>query len=696
VCDVQAMAGAHRFRETWRTAGLRRSVRRALDDTYVLLSLALVVPVLLAEIIADKPQLLVMGLVSASFLSAQVWLARPRIAPVRRLAPRTRSTVRLFLALAFVAIADLVMRDATFRPTALYLPIVAMAAATGSPAAIGFGALATVAFLLPPVLEGADLTATVQRGFVMTAAGVVLVIGTRRTVAALESTLAQLRTSMAAERRRARRSTAIEAVGRVLAAEGASQPALDRVMDLLVGRFGYTYVSIYLSSGSMLRLGAQRGYADPIVEFDGTLGVMGRVMRSREPLLIPNARDDPDFVAAESGLAGEICVPLIAGGELLGVVNVESMHEDELDESDLEAMLLVSDQLASALALARQREDVATQAALFRRLAQFSSAANRAVSAEELYEVIAQSVSTVIAAEAVILVVLDHATDRYLIRAMAGGDPQVVGAEVRPGEGMSGRAMEERHLVVAERLERARFPSAVRDARIPDVVTAVSVPLIFDEAVIGAITLLRERLDLPFSQAEQEVLDLLGNQAALAISKVWLLAEVTEASIRDPLTGLFNRRYLDASIERVSAARARRSPEDRDAVAAILFDLDHFGAFNKRHGHLVGDAVLRRFASILQARFRASDLVARYGGEEFLVVLDQADRNTAKRLAEEVRAELAAARIAAPDGKRLRATVSAGCAELPSHETELKALVRTADVGLAMAKHAGRNLVVAA
>jgi diguanylate cyclase (GGDEF)-like protein len=689
------MAGA-RLRETWRTASLPRAVRRAFGDTHVLLSIALVVPVLLAEAIADKPQVGPMALVSASFLVAQAWLARPRVDLIRRLAPRKRSMIRLFLALAFVAVADIVMQDGTFRPTALYLPIVAMAAASGLVPAIGFGVLAAAAYMLPPVVQGSDLTSTVQRGFVMAAAGVVLAIGAHRTVAALESTLGRLRASMAAERRRARRTTALEAVGRVLAAEGASQVALDRVMDLLVVRLGYTYSSIYLAAGSMLRLGAQRGYADPIVEFDGSRGVMGRVMRSRQPAFIPNASGDPDFVAAESGLAGEICVPLIAGGELLGVVNVESMHPDELDLSDLEAMLLVSDQLASALALARQREEYAAQAALFRRLAEFSSAANRAVSPDELYAVIARSVSTVIASESVVLVVLDHATNRYIIRALAGGDPRVVGAEVRPGEGLSGRAMEARRLVVAKRLERAMFPSAVRDARIPDVVTAVSVPLILDEAVIGAITLLRERLDSPFNQTEQEVLDLLGNQAALAISKVWLLAEVTEDSLRDALTGLFNRRYLDASIDRASAARARRSPENRDAVAAILFDLDHFGALNKRHGHLVGDAVLRRFAAILKAKFRASDLVARYGGEEFLVVLDQADRETARRLAEDVRVELSAARIAGLDGKRLRATVSAGCAELPSEEADLRALVRTADVGLAMAKHAGRNRVIAA
>ncbi|HYU49176.1 MAG TPA: hypothetical protein VEO91_04490 [Candidatus Limnocylindria bacterium] len=124
-------------------------VRRAFDDTYLLLSLALVVPVLLAELIADEPQLGPMALVGASFLAVQAWLARPRAGLLRRLASRERSVLRLLLALAFVALADVLMRDETFRPTALYLPIVATAAASGVLPAIGFGAIATAAYPRP-------------------------------------------------------------------------------------------------------------------------------------------------------------------------------------------------------------------------------------------------------------------------------------------------------------------------------------------------------------------------------------------------------------------------------------------------------------------------------------------------------------------------------------------------------------------
>jgi diguanylate cyclase (GGDEF)-like protein len=131
-------------------------------------------------------------------------------------------------------------------------------------------------------------------------------------------------------------------------------------------------------------------------------------------------------------------------------------------------------------------------------------------------------------------------------------------------------------------------------------------------------------------------------------------------------------------------------------VAAILFDLDHFGTFNKQHGVQVGDQALRVFAHVLRERSRQTDLLARYGGEEFVVVLDGADRDHAVGVAEEIRQRLGARTIPAEDGAPLRLTVSAGCAALADDDPTAEALLRTADVALSMAKRGGRDRVVAA
>jgi diguanylate cyclase (GGDEF)-like protein len=127
-----------------------------------------------------------------------------------------------------------------------------------------------------------------------------------------------------------------------------------------------------------------------------------------------------------------------------------------------------------------------------------------------------------------------------------------------------------------------------------------------------------------------------------------------------------------------------------------MFDLDHFGLFNKRYGHEAGDAVLRAFAGILLTRFRASDVVARYGGEEFVAVLEGSTLENSMHVAEEVRHSLEQRTIIGPRGEELHATVSAGCACIDEAEPTREALVRAADVGLFIAKRAGRNQVASA
>ncbi len=162
---------------------------------------------------------------------------------------------------------------------------------------------------------------------------------------------------------------------------------------------------------------------------------------------------------------------------------------------------------------------------------------------------------------------------------------------------MAGRAIRERAVVVDEQFGRDRYPASVREEAIPDVPVGIGVPLLRGGVVIGAITIGRST---PMRAIEIEALELLAGHAALAISNAFLHADVEELAIRDALTGLYNRRYFDETLERMLAARRRERLNGVGPLSAVIFDLDHFGRFNKQHGHQVGDAVLRLFAEILQ------------------------------------------------------------------------------------------------
>lgn len=170
-----------------------------------------------------------------------------------------------------------------------------------------------------------------------------------------------------------------------------------------------------------------------------------------------------------------------------------------------------------------------------------------------------------------------------------------------------------------------------------------------------------------------------------------LQQQLLEQANRDALTGLFNRRYLDATILRELA----RSQRESQPLSLLIMDIDHFKQVNDRHGHQAGDEVLRQVAQALAAGARQSDVVCRYGGEEYLVLLPNVTCHTAQVRAEAYRAAVQALPI--PFGPEiLHVTISIGVATFPQHGQTAQALIQQADAALYQAKQLGRNRVVVA
>jgi len=164
-----------------------------------------------------------------------------------------------------------------------------------------------------------------------------------------------------------------------------------------------------------------------------------------------------------------------------------------------------------------------------------------------------------------------------------------------------------------------------------------------------------------------------------------------EQSIRDPLTDLFNRRFLEESFGR-ELARARR---DGVPLAVLMIDIDHFKRLNDTYGHPAGDEVIRRLGNLLRSGARGGDLPCRYGGEEFVLVLPNMTAETAAGRAEQWRAAFADERVHV--GERvIRSTVSIGVAIFPWHGDSRETLIHAADEALYAAKRDGRDRVVVA
>ncbi|SMB83396.1 sensor domain-containing diguanylate cyclase [Deinococcus hopiensis] len=183
-----------------------------------------------------------------------------------------------------------------------------------------------------------------------------------------------------------------------------------------------------------------------------------------------------------------------------------------------------------------------------------------------------------------------------------------------------------------------------------------------------------------------------ANQSALGLSNLRLRETLRQQSIRDPLTGLFNRRYLDETFER----ELRRAVRHGQPLSVLMLDVDHFKRFNDTYGHEAGDQVLIELGQLLRKQFRTEDVVCRYGGEEFAVVLPGADLTAAHERAEGLRQ--AVSRLSVEHGGETVGAISLsiGVSAYPVHGEDTGHLLGLADQALYRAKQMGRDRVMVA
>jgi len=224
---------------------------------------------------------------------------------------------------------------------------------------------------------------------------------------------------------------------------------------------------------------------------------------------------------------------------------------------------------------------------------------------------------------------------------------------------------------------------------------SICLPLLAQGEELGVLTLLSSDAETSWMDAWPRVRRLsstFADHLALALANLRLRETLQIQSIRDPITGLFNRRYLEESLEREVARAERRD----GSLGVIMLDLDHFKEFNDTHGHRAGDAALVALGGLLPTLVRGEDVPCRYGGEEFAVIFPDAPLEHVARRAEEIREALAAVDLRYADRELGHVTVSAGVAAFPDHGRTPEDLILAADRALYEAKNEGRNRVVVA
>jgi diguanylate cyclase (GGDEF)-like protein/PAS domain S-box-containing protein len=233
------------------------------------------------------------------------------------------------------------------------------------------------------------------------------------------------------------------------------------------------------------------------------------------------------------------------------------------------------------------------------------------------------------------------------------------------------------------------FCQHIDHARSP--IESLCVPMMTQGKSLGLLTLTTPSPGT-LSSVKQQLARTVAEQIALALGNLKLRETLRHESIRDSLTGLYNRRYLEEFFDR----ELKRCQRNQDQIGLLMLDVDHFKRFNDTFGHEAGDLVLREISHILHGHIRQSEIACRYGGEECMVILPGSSLNDTQKRAEELRQQIKSLNLQHQGQVLGRITVSIGVACFPDHGKTYDELFRNADAALYRAKAQGRDRVVIA
>jgi diguanylate cyclase (GGDEF)-like protein len=476
---------------------------------------------------------------------------------------------------------------------------------------------------------------------------------------------------------------------------------LEQTTELLGEQFGYSmrYLLLYDAERDELYAAAAAGEGseDPAVRsyrMSTARGLTGTAARTRTIVNVGDVSTDPRYVAVATSCRSEIVVPLIARGDLLGVLTVQSPKTDAFslqDERLLTAFAgLVSLALMHAREHAARRSDIAELQAV-------NIVARRAtqLDRDETLRTVVDAFQRVTTADSTAIFLWDDDSQRLEVATMVY-DPLYYPAEyeatvretkVKLGEGIVGWTAEHR--------EPAHIADAMADPRVAPVngvpldrKSAIVVPLVADERLLGVIRAVKMGINA-FTAEHYRFAQTLASQASLAISATAAHEAVRRLSVTDELTGVYNGRHFRARLHE-EIERAKRSLRP---LALLVIDSDSLKDVNDRHGHEAGNRHLIAIAHAVQSHVRTSDVVARFGGDEFLVLQPDATPESAAAVAERIRVAVAAATVVAADGANVGGTVSIGVAGYPRSASDEDSLFRSADAALYDAKRHGKDRV---
>jgi diguanylate cyclase (GGDEF)-like protein/putative nucleotidyltransferase with HDIG domain len=414
-------------------------------------------------------------------------------------------------------------------------------------------------------------------------------------------------------------------------------------------------------------------------------GFTEHIIRTGEPLLIES---DLEQMRSKLGLdfvpplpAKSFCgAPIFLGGKPTGVMAALSAErESQFQARDLEVMETVARQLGVAIENARLFSEEQRRA---RHLAFLNNISKTAISSEDAGQMMAGIVREIqknFRYDHIGIGIMDYATKDIEIKAEAGTASQTLGRRIAVGSGVLGKVARTGVSALVQNAGPGQLAGVLPESR-----AVLCLPISYGETLLGVLNV-ESRDENAFAPQDVLILNTLADLLATALHNSFVFQKLQTQSITDGLTGIKTRRFF---WEALSSEWKRASRSGRP-FSVVLIDLDKFKQVNDSLGHLEGDLVLARVGRLLEQKCRQSNVVARYGGDEFIILMPETGMEHAQVLSERLRVWLETD----PMLEEHHITGSFGVASFPIHGFSMEDLIRVADAGMYVAKHAGGNRV---
>jgi diguanylate cyclase (GGDEF)-like protein len=422
-------------------------------------------------------------------------------------------------------------------------------------------------------------------------------------------------------------------------------------------------------------------------------GFTGWVGEHGTPLLVPDANADPrgsTIPGTDDVDESMLVVPMQYDDVVVGVITLSKLGLHQFTDDDLQLLMILADQGATALESARllaHSEDVARELS---RLVEMSSALSASLDPRQVANLIAQHIAQALSFDECAISYWDRAGDR--VRTL-GYYPATPPHELQELFDIASypetrRVLEVEATVVVDAEDPAADPAEVALMSVDGYRTLVMLPLVAKGQSIGLVELLSKQ-KVVLEESRLELARTMANEAAIALENARLYEDARDLADRDPLTGFYNHRYLHERLGE-EVVRAQRS---KQPLSVLMIDLDDFKLVNDTFGHLFGDRLLVWIAERIRSTLRLSDVPARYGGDEFALILPDADIDSARIAAERILQTFETEGFAADGRGPVPVSMSIGVASHPVDGRTATELIAAADRGLYRVKrHGGRRV----